>query len=57
MLRRRVPKHPLYRPPPVQHKRDEGASFESFVDLSCDSDAAVQERLLSIVGYLSRIQR
>ena len=57
VLRRRVPRHPLYRPPPVQHKRDEGASLDSFVDLACDSDAAVQERLLSIVGYLSRIQR
>jgi hypothetical protein len=53
---RRLRKHRRYLPPPVLHKHDEDTSIESFVDLSCDSEAAIQARILSIVGYLSGIQ-
>ena len=30
--------------------------LESLLDLPCDSEAAIQSRILSIVGYLSLIQ-
>jgi hypothetical protein len=56
-VRRRIPKHQRYLPPPVTHKSDKSTEFESLVDLPCDSAAAVQDRILSIVGYLSHIQR
>jgi mono/diheme cytochrome c family protein len=36
--------------------RSEHHELESLLDLSCDSDALIQERILSIVGYLSLIQ-
>jgi hypothetical protein len=55
--RRRVPKHRPYFPPAVAHDRDESATFESLTDLPCDSEKTIQNRILSIVGYLSRIQR
>jgi hypothetical protein len=58
-VNKRVPKH--YRPPPlvappVVEKRDNTSTWQSFLDLSCDSDQAIQDRILSIIGYLSRIQ-
>jgi hypothetical protein len=58
-LRRKIPKHyrpPSMMPPAAVEKRDNGSTLESFLDLSCDSDEAIQGRLLSIIGYLSRIQ-
>ncbi len=57
VVRRRLPKHQRYFPPPVTHKRDKSTTVESLVDVPCDSESVVQARLLSIVGYLSRIQR
>ena len=58
-IKRRVPKH--YRPPPlvappVVEERDNTSTWQSLLDLSCDSDEAIQDRILSIIGYLSRIQ-
>lgn len=58
-LKRRIPKH--YRPPmtmPSQRveKRDKGSALGSLLDLPCDSDATIRARILSIIGYLSRIQ-
>lgn len=57
VVRRRLPKHQRYFPPPVTHKHDKSTTAESLVDLPCYSEPAIQERLLSIVGYLSRIQQ
>jgi mono/diheme cytochrome c family protein len=56
---------PALPPPPVSKHRGRpiirhkphGPSMESFFDLPCDSEAAIQSRLLSIVGYLSLIQQ
>lgn len=39
-------------PPKANHEE----TLESLLDLACDSDAAIQDRILSIVGYLSLIQ-
>ena len=55
--RRRLPRHQRYLPPAITHSRDEDMTLESLVDLSCDAEKTIQERILSIVGYLSRIQR
>jgi hypothetical protein len=52
-----MPAHQRFLPPSVTHEHDEDMSIESFADLSCDSEMEIQERILSIVGYLSRIQR
>ena len=38
-------------------KHDEATRVESLFDLPCDSESTAQERILSIVDYLSRIQR
>jgi cytochrome c len=54
---RKLRKHQPYFPPAVTHKRETGSSVEALVDLPCDSEAVVQERLRSIVDYLSRIQQ
>lgn len=56
-MRRRMPRHQRYLPPPVTHKSDEDTTIGSLADVSCDPEARVEERILSIVGYLSRIQR
>jgi hypothetical protein len=56
-VRRRVPRHQRYLPPPVVHKHDESTTVEALTDLPCDSELTAQERILSIVGYLSRIQQ
>jgi len=42
------------RPRPV--KPNGAPTLESLLDLPCESDAAIQNRILSIVGYLSLIQ-
>ena len=58
-LRRKMPKHyrpPPALPPPKVEQRENGSTFESFLDLSCDSDGKIRARILSIIGYLSRIQ-
>jgi hypothetical protein len=57
VLRRRLPRHQRYLPPTVTHRPNKDPTAESLADLACDSEATVQERILSIVGYLSRIQR
>ena len=57
LVRRQMPKHQPYLPPRVTHKHDEDATIESLSDLSCDPEMTVQERILSIVGYLSHIQQ
>jgi len=59
LVKRRVPKH--YRPstplaPPVVKKGDDTSTWQSLLDLPCDSEQAIEGRILSIVGYLSRIQ-
>lgn len=57
-VKRHVRKH--YRPPPplappaVEQK--DSPTWQSLLDLSCDSDQVITDRLLSIIGYLSRIQ-
>ena len=56
-VRKRMPRHQRYLPPAVTHEHDEEMAIESLADLSCDSELKVQERILSIVGYLSRIQQ
>lgn len=58
-IRRRLPKHS--RPhaqvhPPAAERSTDSTTWQSLIDLSCDSDQATRERILSIVGYLSRIQ-
>jgi hypothetical protein len=55
--RKQMPRHQRFLPPPVTHEHDEEMTIESLADLSCDSEMEIQERILSIVGYLSRIQR
>ncbi len=55
--RRRISKHQPYFRPAVTHSRDESVTVESFVDMACDSPTIIQDRILSIVSYLSRIQR
>jgi len=57
LVRKHVPRHQHYFPPPVTHKYDEDTTLESLADLSCDPETTVQQRILSIVGYLSHIQR
>jgi mono/diheme cytochrome c family protein len=57
LARRQVPKHQRYLSPPVTHKNNEDTTLDSLADLSCDSETKIQERILSIVGYLSYIQR
>ena len=54
---RRMPRHQRYLPPPVTHEHDEDTTIESLADLSCGSEVEIQERILSVVSYLSRIQR
>ncbi len=54
---RKLRKHQRYFPPAVTHKHEGGSEIEALVDLPCDSEAVVQERLHSIVDYLSRIQQ
>ena len=56
-VRMRMPRHQRYLPPAVTHEHDEETTIESLADLACDSETKIQERVLSIVGYLSRIQR
>ncbi len=41
---------------PARKKQHE-PSLESFLDLPCGSEAAIKDRILSIVGYLSLIQQ
>jgi hypothetical protein len=58
-LRRKILKHyrpPPALPPPKVEQRDNGSTFESYLDLSCDSNVTIRARILSIIGYLSRIQ-
>ena len=55
--RNRMPRHQRFLPPPVIYEHDEKMTIESLADLSCGSEIEIQERILSIVGYLSRIQR
>jgi len=38
------------------HRKPAEPGLESLLDLPCDSEAAIQSRILSIVGYLSLIQ-
>ena len=56
-LARRMPRHQHYFPPPVSHEHDDDTTIESLADLACDSEIEIRERILSVVGYLSRIQR
>ena len=37
-------------------RKPAGPGLEALLDLPCDSEAAIQSRILSIVGYLSLIQ-
>jgi len=53
-LRRHYRPPPPLAPPAVERK--DSATWQSLLDLSCDSDQAISDRLLSIIGYLSRIQ-
>lgn len=58
-VKRRIPRH--YRPPPLGsppavERRTSASTLQSLLDLSCDSDEVVRDRILSIIGYLSRIQ-
>jgi hypothetical protein len=55
--RKRMPRHQRFFPSPVTHERDEEMTIEALADLSCDSEMEIQKRILSIVGYLSRIQQ
>ena len=55
--RGRMPRHQRYLPPPVTHEHDADTTIKSLADLSCGSEAEIQERILSVVSYLSRIQR
>ena len=57
--KRRLSKH--YRPPPAElppavERRDNASTWQSLLDLSCDSEQTIEDRILSIIGYLSRIQ-
>jgi mono/diheme cytochrome c family protein len=38
-------------------KKPRKPDLDTFLDLSCDSEAMIQSRILSIVGYLSLIQQ
>jgi hypothetical protein len=40
----------------VSHKRAPRADFESFMNLACDPEQIIEQRIMSIVAYLSHIQ-
>ncbi len=42
--------------PPVSRRKVHMLTTESFLDLSCDPEPVIKDRILSIVSYLSHIQ-
>jgi Cytochrome c len=40
----------------TSHKRAPTADFESFMNLACDPEQTIEQRIMSIVAYLSHIQ-